>query len=121
MLFKFTQCIDPCIINVPDNSYWKLSYRDEYYDDEYEYRDYILRLVFSNEEIELRDANHCAIAEDDRLFVHENDVGWMYRELIDVVAERLATTPDLKLIDIDSIENELYQKKFREQWSKYRK
>ena len=118
MLFKVTINFDYCIINAPDSQLWSLSYRDTYCEDGCEYEDFHLHLLLGDEDIELRDAKFCSLADDDHLFPSKCEVGQLYEELINIIAERIAAVSDIRIIDIDSLEAELYVNKYKEKWSK---
>lgn len=109
MLIKYEYIGDRVIMNVPDNSYWEIRFKlfnDGGLDD------YNLYLIMDDREIELRDTDYWCSGRD----LPYTEVGALYEEIVEVIAERIAREPNLKLIDIDAIEAELIASKYEKRW-----
>ena len=104
MFIKYDDCGDNVIINLPDSIPWKICFRMF---NENAYDDFNLYLIMGEETILLRDTDYWCQGRSDLPYTA---VGYMYEEMVDIIAKKIENDPNLRLIDISSIENELLGK-----------
>ncbi len=110
MLFKYTYIGDQVIVNVPDHELWELRFM--LFDDD-GYDNYNLYLIYRDKKTEIRETDFWTQGRPNLPY---SAVGALYEEIVEVVCERLAGNPNLKIIDIDAIEDELIAQKYEKIW-----
>lgn len=110
MFIKYDYIGDQAIVNAPDSAYWEIRFR--LFDDEC-IEDYGVYLIVGDEEFTLRETDYWCQGRD----IPYQAVGTMYEELVEVIAQRLAADPGLKMIDIGAIEGELVASKYEKLWT----
>lgn len=110
MFIKNEICDDNDIINVPDSAMWQICYR--VFDEDGE-ADYKLCLIIEDKTILLRDPEYWCQGRPNLPYAA---VGYLYREIVDVIFAKIENEPNLKIIDIPSIENQLLNEKYEKEW-----
>ena len=109
MLIKYDFCGDNNIVNIPETMYWKISFAML---DENGRDDYNLYLHIGNEKITIRDTDFWSMGRD----LPYEEVGYMYEEMVDIIAAKIEQEPNLKIIDISAIESTLINEKYEKRW-----
>lgn len=113
MYIKYEFCGSPVIVSIPARKSWMLRHRA--FDDEG-------NAVFENlleiegcEPVLLQDPDvYCAGRPD----LPAPAVGMLLEDVVNTVAQRLASDPELHLIDIPAITHELINKTYFERWER---
>ena len=110
MLIKYEYIGDKVVVNAPDNSYWEIRFK--LFDCEGN-EDYNLYLIIGEKEFMLRDVDYWC---QGRWNLPYTAVGALYEEMVEVIAKRIACEPNLKVIDVEAIESELLESKYKKKW-----
>ena len=110
MFIKYEYIGDQCLVHIPDGAYWEIRFR--LFDDDTGEEDYGLYLILGDREFTLRDPDRWCQGRDLPYYA----VGSLYEELVEVIASWVATDPCLKLLDLEAIEAELIEAKYKAQW-----
>ena len=110
MFVKYEVCDDNIIINVPDSVTWKICYK--VFDDDGN-EDYSLYLIVGDEIILIRDVEYWCQGRPNLPY---QAVGYLYEEIVDVIASKIETESNLRMIDISEIESELLYGKYEKDW-----
>ena len=110
MFVKYDNCGDNTIVNVPDSVTWKICYKlfDEDGND-----DYNLYLIVGDETVLLRDTDYWC---QGRPNLPHFTVGNLYEEIVDAIVAKIENDPNLRVIDISSIESKLLEEKYEKLW-----
>ncbi len=110
MFIKYENCGDNIILNVPDSEMWQICYRLL---DEKGYDDCSLYLIIADKTILLRDGEDWWNGRPDLPCFA---VGELYEEIVEVIFAKIENEPNLKVIDITSIEYQLIKEKYEKKW-----
>lgn len=111
MIIKY-ECYEGLIIvNVPDSSYWEI--RIKQYAEDTGGDDYSLYLIFDDKKYLIRDTEYWWMGRDNLPCFA---IGELYEEIVEIIAKQIADDPNLKIIDINVIESELIDSKYKERW-----
>jgi hypothetical protein len=110
MFIKYEDCGDNIIVNVPDSLTWKICYK---LFDEAGNEDCNLYLIVGEETILLRDAEYWC---QGRTNLPYSAVGDLYEEIVNVIGAKIENEPNLRIIDISSIESKLLEDEFEKKW-----
>jgi len=110
MIIKYEYCLDCAIVNLPDSACWQIRF-DAVGDNGYDINE--LRLVIGDKIIRICGAEDWCSGEPD---LPEIEVGLMLAEIVDVVASKIETEPELRVIDITEIERRLFSEKYSKIW-----
>ena len=112
MLIKYDNCGDDIILNIPNSLIWKIRFRPfaENEDDKGE-----LCLIIGDETIVIRDSNDlCGGRPNLPVYAVRN----LYEDIMNVISAKIESEPDLRMIDITSIESKLLKEKYEKIWIK---
>ena len=106
MFIKYENCGDNIVLIVPDSAMWQICYRsfDEDGNDNCH-----LYLIIEDKTILLRDTEYWCQGRPNLPY---SAVGYLYEEIVDVIFAKIANEPNLKIIDIPSVENQLLNEKY---------
>ena len=110
MFVKYEDCGDNIIVNVPDSVTWKICYK---LFDEDGYDDCNLYLIVGDETILLRDTEYWCQGRPNLPY---SAVGYLYEEIVDAIVAKIENDPNLRVIDISSIESKLLEEKYEKKW-----
>lgn len=110
MFIKYDSCGDNIVINVPDSVCWKVCFKllDDNCCDSYN-----LYLIVEDKTILLRDTDYWCQGRPKLCYT---EVGYMYEEIIDMIASKIKNEPNLRIIDIPEIKNKLLEEKYEKKW-----
>lgn len=112
MLVKYDNCDDNTIINIPDSLIWRICFR---HFDENGVCKGELCLIIGDETIVIRDFNDLC---DGRPNLPIYAVRNLYEDIVNVISDKIESEPDLRMIDITSIESKLLNEKYEKIWIK---
>ena len=111
MILKYEDIGDRVIMNLPDSACWEIRFR--LFGEDTGCDDYNLYLIYGDKEIVLRDTEYWCQGRRDLPYTA---VGALYEEIVEVIGKKLALDPDLRIIDIEAIEEELIAAKYEKKW-----
>lgn len=112
MLIKYDDCGDNTIINIPDSLIWRICFIQ--YDENGDYKGELC-LIIGDETIVIRDLEYFCGGRPN-LPVHA--VCNLYEDIMNVISAKIESEPDLRMIDITSIESKLLKEKYEKKWIK---
>ena len=102
MIFKYTYLLDSGFFYIPQNAVWSLELK---YDSLY---------------LDINGKQHLVREADSYCSGRPNLPDWeviaLYKEMVDVVLQKIITEESIKYIDIDAIESELLRTKYEALW-----
>jgi len=110
MIIKYEFAGDKAVVFIPDNVQWEIvnrCFNDKGFDDNGLY------LVVDGQERTL-EAGDAWSGGDKK--IPDFEVSCLHEEVIDVIAERMANHPDLRIIDINEIIDGLISSKYYKRW-----
>lgn len=111
MYIKYDNCGDNSIVYVPDTAVWKICFM-LFGNDGNEVSS--LYLIVGNDTILLRDTDYWL---EGRPNLRRYSVEALFAEIIDVISAKIENDPNLKVIDIPSIESKLIKEKYEKEWN----
>ena len=113
MVIKYDTNENYKIMYVPDNTHLEFGFKRQ--DNDLMDNGYSLYLIFGEKEFLVRDSDYWC---KERKLLPAIAVRELYEEIVETIRERLVMNPNLDFLDIDEIESELIESKYKEKWLK---